>query len=65
MTWVVYDKETAKIVKTFYLKQKAKDFVKYSYWSGADRRRVAIDKVDIVRLEEWKMWKALQLKYRP
>ncbi len=62
MTWVVYEKATARIVKTFYLKQKAKDFVKYSYWSGADR--LAIDKVDIVRLEEWKMWKALQITHR-
>lgn len=64
MTWVVYEKATARIVKTFYLKQKAKDFVKYCYWSEADRRSIAIDKVDIVRLEEWKMWKALQLTHR-
>lgn len=60
--WVVYNLGTAQIIEKFYSKQKAKDFIKYdlnrNVWF---KQKVGLEKVDIMRLDEWKMWKTLQL----
>lgn len=63
MVWVVYNKDTAKIYGKFYLKKQAKDFVKYDlYWAGG--KNVAVDKIDILKYDQWKMWSILGARER-
>jgi hypothetical protein len=61
MMWVVFNTETSQIYGKFYLKQQAKDFVKYDlYWASG--KNVALDKVDMSKYDKWKMWKVLNSK---
>ncbi len=66
MLWIVYNTETVEIYGKFYSKRAAKEFAKYGpsneWMMYAARRSIDIDKVDIVRLDEWRMWKTLQAK---
>jgi hypothetical protein len=58
MMWIVYQIDNAEITDKFYSKKAAK----YSYWydlSKPDESGLALEKVDMLKLDEWKMWKIL------
>lgn len=60
--WVLYEKNTGKIVKIFHVKNKAKDYLNSHYWRGADKNQYALNNVNPTKLEEWKVWKLLSIK---
>jgi hypothetical protein len=64
MLWVVYNTtKPAQIIQKFYSKKSAKEFVantrrlKSTHWL---HKHMSIEKIDIVRMDEWIMWKTLQ-----
>lgn len=69
MMWVVYNTETTKLYGKFYTKIAAKDYVKYDMptqaWltrMAAKEKKVALAKVDLLKLDEWRMWATLKAK---
>ena len=64
MSWLIYEKDTAKIVKTFHLKKKAKEYINSHFWAGPDREHFGLAYyTDPTKLEEWKVWKLLSMKH--
>lgn len=61
MMWVVFNINSAKIYGKFYLKQQAKDFVKYDLYLTSGKN-VALDKVDMMKFDKWQTWKILNAK---
>lgn len=57
--WVLYEKNTGHMVKSFHLKKKAKEYIKANYWRGADQAQLGLENVNVAKLEQWKVWKLL------
>ncbi|HET8688452.1 MAG TPA: hypothetical protein VFM18_17715 [Methanosarcina sp.] len=59
MMWIVYDRDTMQILHKFYSKKSAKEYIKYdvSNWSSYNSD---IDKVDLLRVDEWRTMKILK-----
>lgn len=67
MLWVVYNVETTQIYQKCYTKKSAKEYVarelRWESWitrKAVEDRKILLEKVDIRRLDEWRMWKTLQ-----
>jgi hypothetical protein len=58
MAWVVYYTEQIAIIDIFYLKKTAKET--YGHLLGRpEKYGIAIAKVDMRKLDEWRVWKLL------
>lgn len=58
--WVVYNTETIEVYGRFYSKASAKKNIAINrfYYS----KRPGLEKVDLMKLNKWKMWKMLMSK---
>ena len=54
--WIIYEKGTGKMIKSFHLKKKAKMYLQTNYWAGTDRDHWRLQKVDPDKLAAWQSW---------
>jgi hypothetical protein len=61
MMWIVYQLDNAEVAGKFYSKEDAKN----AYWyelKHLENYGLALEKVDMLKFEEWRMWKLLGAK---